>query len=254
MPDWVSGPMILGALAGILAIASAVWSSIEETRHAKEQARHVSEENRLLTKLDSKNEEINAAQKQMIAAQKESLDHFTGGDSIFYLHFSRSVEGTLEALYKIHGKHPVPNIHLHVTDFTAVGQLKGEGKAPTEIKEKATREQAVGTYWPGAPLSFARFPFPESGNALFRIIIIQPKGLYVQFALIAKPEGQPERFAYRSFRMLGERNGKTELERLDHPSYTDSGFTETGIGWVENPTTWNTQYVIKDADDQGDQQ
>lgn len=238
MPEWLTGPMLFGLLAGLFALGSAVWSGIDETRDAKEQSRHIEEEKRLLEELQEKDEQI-------IAIQSEALAHATGGDSIFYLSFVKGEDGGFEAHYKIHGKYPIPNVFLNVTNIELLARLREENVPAPEVLRKAIRDHPIGTYWPGTPLGFRRFPFSETGHGLYRILIIQPKGVYLQYAAIVKNEDVDDIIAFRTYRMMPIEEGKPRiLQRLAEPRQDDSRLSQQALRFIEHPETWDGEFVI----------
>lgn len=235
MPDWLSWSTILTAIAGVVAIAAAIVSSIEATKDAKEK-------NGLLTQLNAKNEQVISAlteldtkndlltstltkldekNQQVIAAQQESLDHFTGGDSVFYLHFVDQEHNEPSAQFRVAGKHPVPQPFLQIIDVTKAIELGAEEKSTVDINAQSTTRIELGTVWPDSGLGTMRFPFQENGNGFFVINIFQPKGRYIQFMKMRKVADGSHVFTYQVFRHLREHKGKTELELLPDLYYCD---------------------------------
>jgi hypothetical protein len=235
MPDWLSWSTILTALAGVIAIVAAIVSSVETSRDAKEQ-------NRLLTTLDEKNEqvisalteldaknnqlagvltELDAKNKQVIAAQQESLDTFTGGDSIFYLHFTDQEGNVPVAHFRIDGKHPVPSPFLQIIDVTKAIELKADEKSRIDINAQSTTRIELGTVWPDSGLGTVRFPFREDGKGFFLIHIFQPRGKYLQFLKMSQLPDGSHIYAYQVYRQVREHEGKTEIELLPTLYYCD---------------------------------
>lgn len=233
MPDWLSMSTILTGLAGLIAIAAAIISSIEQTRDANAQ-------NKLLTRLDEKNTALIEAQSKLNDLQQDSLDHFTGGESIFYLHFDMGKDKPV-ANMKVKGKHPVPTPLIEIFDFVKGDELHKSGEMTSEeIKEKMVTRHNLETVWPDSGLMLTRFPFTEKNVGLYAIFISQPKGNFVQIMRMKKLENGSYGFAYQMFKNLGIKNEKTEIQVIEGMHHCDEVLNRVDeFAFLLDPEKWN---------------
>lgn len=205
MMAWLNSSTTLTALAGLIAIYAAIRSSHEAAKDAEER-------NRLLEKLDDKN-------SQLIAAQKETIEHFTGGNSIVYLHFDNFLGDQPVQRLEVLGKHPVPHAVLGVVDIINASKLNIEDPSQKIARKKAITTQRFSLIWPNSDLAMNNFPFPESGLGLFHIHITQPNGRYMQVVKLSRVGDDSNVFAYQLYQVLSTTESQTSLLPLPQVKY-----------------------------------
>ncbi len=189
-----------------------------------------------------------AADKQIISKLQDTLNHFTGGDSILYFTFEDGEGNIPQAQLKLVGEHPVPDPFVQIVDVTKAVELKATGLAPAEITKQATTTRELRTVWPESGLAMNGFPFTEVGSGLFEIFIVVPNGRYLQLMNMGQLEDKSHVFAYQLFRITGHRGKQAVLQRMPEISYYDPRITnkEEVQNRIENPAAWNGELIMGD--------
>lgn len=157
--DWSLLGVILSLFGTVLATYGARLSS-QETKARGDQLLAKTNE------LAAKSDELAAKSEENAKLSKELAAFATGGDSFFYLHFSRFGGDKPAAEVRHVGAYPVRNTELIFFDVTAQVPGIASGRARTFDLEGERKRQEIDIAYPGGPRRvLVRYPLETNTPA-----------------------------------------------------------------------------------------